>query len=229
MKNIFILIIGCILMSSCSVFNSAPTPTLAPSATNTRTPLPSATATVPSVTFTSTPTLIEIPRTDTALVELSSTQTLESPIIFVTPNTVTPSPKMQGFVSVLISVKEFYKGKKCQPASVYFTAQVSEPARSAHVVLFVRFKSKRSGVTSEWTSIKMDTNGLGTFTHDLTSDEMIGVASFTNPWVEYQLVTTLANGRELGRTDIFSERLSLFECNPALTPQISQTPTVLTP
>lgn len=64
----------------------------------------------------------------------------------------------------------------------------------------------------------MENQGAGTFTHDLTSLEMIGDTSFFNAWVEYQLVTTQSNTRVIGRTDIFSERLTLLECNPTPAP-----------
>lgn len=229
MKKNYIVLVYALLLSSCSVFNSGAAATPAPPLTNTPTQAPSATPTAPTPTFTSTPTLIVIPKTDTPTSDVALTQIVDTPLSLLTPNTPTQSPKMKGFISLLVSEKEFYKGNKCQPASVKFTAQVSEPARSAYVVLFVRFKSKQSGVTSEWTSITMDTKGAGTFSHDLTSDEMIGVASFQNPWVQYQLVTTQSNTREIGRTDIFSERLTLLECKPTPTPEISPTPSVLTP
>jgi hypothetical protein len=230
MKNLIILLLCSIVVAACSVLSPGPTPTLAPTLTNTRTPAPSATATVPTQTFTNTPTLIVAPRTNTPTADTSITQTVATPLVLITPDTVTPSPKMTGFISVLVSEKEFYKGKKCEPSSVNFTAQVSEPGRSAYVVLFLRFKGKRSGVTSVWTSLKMNSKGAGTFSYDLTSDEMIGVASFSsNPWVEYQLVTTESNTHEIGRTDIFSERLSLLDCRPELTPQISATPATSTP
>jgi len=112
---------------------------------------------------------------------------------------------------------------------VKFTAQAIDTVNTAYVVLFVRFKSKQSDVSSGWTSIKMDTIGAGTFVHDLTAEEMKGGVSFQDPWVQYQFVATKANTREIGRTDIFSERLSLLECKPTPTPVLSPTPTVLKP
>jgi len=225
MKYIHILLTGSLLLSSCAVFDGGPTSTALPTSTNTRTPAPSATATVPTPTFTGTPTLIVIPRTATPTPLVVLVQTTDTPVIIPTLATLTPSPKIKGFVSILVSQQEFYRAKKkCLPASVNFTVQVADAARSAYVVLFVRFKSKHTGVTSEWTGLKMDNKGAGTFNHDLTSIEMIGDTSFTNPWVEYQLVTTDSNTREIGRTDIFSERLSLLECNVTPTAEIIATP-----
>jgi hypothetical protein len=229
MKRLYVFLSSTILLLSCSVSGLGVTVTPPPVPTNTHIEIPTATPTIPTPTFTNTPTLIVIPRTETATAEVVSTQELETPLFLFTPNTSTPSPKMKGFISVLVSEKEFYKGNKCQPYSVKFTAQVSDPIRSAYVVLFVRFKSKRSGVTSEWTSIKMDNLGAGTFAHELTSEEMKGLAAFQNAWVQYQLVTTQSNTNELGRTDIFSERLTLLECTSTPTPDLSATPVAITP
>ena len=137
---------------------------------------------------------------------------------------------MTGFIAVNVSEKIFYKSGECLPTVVKFTAQVSDLLSTAHVVLFVRFKSKQSNdISSEWTSIKMDTIGAGTYVHDLTAEEMKGGITFQNPWVQYQFVATKANTREIGRTDIFSERLSLLDCKPTPTPTLSPTPTVLKP
>ena len=85
---------------------------------------------------------------------------------------------MKGFLAVNVSEKEFYKSGVCLPTTVKFTAQVSDIGSTAYVVLFVRFKSRQSDVASEWTSIKMDTIGAGTYVHDLTAEEMKGGVSF---------------------------------------------------
>jgi hypothetical protein len=147
----------------------------------------------------------------------------------ITPDTPTPAIEMTGFVSVNISAYEFYKGTECQPSTVKFVAQVADLARTAFVVLFVRFKSKQTGTTSEWTSIGMSTIGAGTYTYELTSEEMKGVKSFKNAWVQYQLVATDVDAAEIGRTGIFSERLTLFECVLTPTPIPSPEPTILRP
>jgi hypothetical protein len=137
---------------------------------------------------------------------------------------------MPGFISITASNEVFYKGKVCQPGSTKFTAQVSNAASTAFVVLFVRFKSKLTGSTSEWTSITMQSNAVpGSFSHELFPLEMKALDYFENAWVEYQLVSTDANSNELGRTDIFTERLTLSECVPTPTAIESITPTVMVP
>jgi hypothetical protein len=228
MKKIFSHLVLAALSFACSVSSLLATPTPAPTFTNTPTTAPSSTPTIPTSTFTNTPTLVGV-KTRTPTPEFTSTAAFATPVILVTPNTPTPSPQMKGFISVNVSAKEFYKAGECLPTSVKFTAQAIDTVATAHVVLFVRFKSKQSDVTSEWTSIKMETIGAGTFVHDLTAEEMKGGLTFQNPWIQYQFVATQANTRELGRTDIFSERLTLLECRPTPTPTLSPTPTVLKP
>jgi hypothetical protein len=146
----------------------------------------------------------------------------------ITPDTLTPSVVMTGFVTVFTSATEFYK-KGCEPGSVKFTAQVANPIGTNFVVLFVRFKSKQSGNKSEWTSIGMQSLGAGTFSHDLLPDEMKAAESFRNAWVEYQLVATNLDSKEMGHTATFSEKLTLLECVPTATITLEPTATVLKP
>ncbi|MCA2001313.1 MAG: hypothetical protein LDL51_05575 [Chloroflexi bacterium] len=239
MKKIFALLIPVFFFSACAVAgNPLSPPTSVPSSTptNTPTPAPTLTPTVPSPTFTSTPTPIRldtktpVPAADTPT-PLVLTLTMPGVTLLptYTPVALVPQVPIPGFVSVSASDEVFYKGSKCEPSSVKFTAQVSDAANAAFVVLFVRFKSKQSGVTSEWTSITMETNGIGTFTHELFPLEMKAVDGFENAWVQYQLVATDSNSKQIGRTGIFDERLSLLNCVPTPTAAPSATPTVLMP
>lgn len=225
MKKIFNSLILVFLFSACAVAGnplSPPASVPSPALTNTPTPAPTLTPTVPSLTFTSTPTPIRrganTPAADTPTsVPLILTMPGVTLLPTYTPVALVPQVPIPGFVSVSASEEVFYKGSKCQPASVQFKAQASDAANTAFVVLFVRFKSKQSGVTSEWTSITMQTNGIGTFTHELFPLEMKAVDGFENAWVQYQLVATDANAKQIGRTGIFDERLSLLNCAPTPT------------
>jgi len=136
---------------------------------------------------------------------------------------------MVGFVTVFTSKTEFYKAGVCQPTSVKFTAQVSNAAATAFVVLFVRFKSKQTGATSDWTSITIKTIGAGTYVHDLVAEEMKSVDSFNDSWVQYQFVATDSKLHEIGRTDIVSESLSVLQCIPTPTASPLASPTQLVP
>ena len=239
MKKISVLLICAVLLSACSMtldqFLGRPaTSTPAPTFTNTPTDMPTFTPTVPTPTFTVTPTLA-------GQKKKTSTPNASPTLLIFTPLSVTSLPsttpvvlvtqvKMPGFFSISVSDEAFYKGTECLPLSVKFTAQVADPVNVAFVLLFVRFKSKQTGVTSEWTdSIIMQSISVGTFTHDLVPLEMKGRDYFENAWVQYQLVAQDSNSKELGRTDVFSERLTLLECVLTPVPTASVTPTVLVP
>ncbi|GAB1471086.1 hypothetical protein MASR2M66_19640 [Chloroflexota bacterium] len=188
-------------------------PTLEPTQADTSTPQPTETPVLPTATFTSTPTLVGYKTaTPTPLV----TETLTG-LLFI-PNTSLPPVKMEGFISVTASLNEIYKARGCVPSMVRITAQVANPTKAAYVLLFIRFKSLIAERASKWTVIEMTELGAGTYFHDLSSDQMLEDKYFETSWIEYQIVSTIKNGRELGRTDIFAERLKMLECKPGGTP-----------
>jgi hypothetical protein len=235
MKKISILLIFAVLLSACSMtvsqFLGIPsTPTAVPTFTMTNIPTdaPTFTPTVLTPTFTTTPTLVGL-KTKTSTPDFTPTQLAVTMLPSATPISLATQVPMPGFLSISVSDEQFYKGKDCLPTSVKFTVQVADPANTAFVVLFVRFNSKQTGTTSKWTSITMQSIGVGTFAHDLIPSEMKAVDLFENAWVQYQLVATDAHSNQLGKTDIFSEKLTLLECVPTPVPTASITPTVLVP
>jgi hypothetical protein len=238
MRKISFLLFLVSLLSACSmtvdqILGRTPSPT--PIAlTNTTTPAPTFTPTVPSPTFTASPTMIvqtkKTPMPFESATQLILTQPGVTPLPSSTPIALVTPVKMVGFVSVTVSDAEFYKGRNCPPVSTKITAQVIDAANTAFVVLFVRFKSKQTGTTSEWTSIGMQPSGIpGFYTHDLVSTEMKADDVFKNAWVQYQIVATDSNSSQVGRTDIFDERLTLLECVATSTPDPSMSPTATSP
>jgi hypothetical protein len=229
MKRTYLSLVCIFLISACSMSVEEifliPTKTLTPTLTSTITPtnIPTFTATIVTPTFSLTPTLAG-QRTPTLTLEPTLTvKPSETPV----PPTLTSTVAMQGFVTVFTSRADFFKAGICEPTSVKFTAQAANAAGTAFVVLFVRFKSRQTGATSEWTSITMQRLNPGTFVHDLVASEMKGVDSFPNAWVQYQLVATDSKTNEIGRTAIFDERLSVLNCVP--TPTLSAIPATSTP
>jgi hypothetical protein len=217
MKKIYIFFFTSLMTVSCALQMFAPnaTPTPAATSTNTSTPRPTLTPVTPSLTFTSTPTLSGF-RTPTSTQESTQTAIASTftPFAQFTPSTPTEIFNMQGFVFVNISGPQFYKGRLCQPAFVKITAQAGL-SNTAHVLLFARFKSLKSETASEWTSIEMETIGGGTYVHDLYTDEMQEDEIFyQDNWVEYQIVATNSAGTEIGRTDIFKEKVKSLVCVP---------------
>jgi hypothetical protein len=193
----------------------AVTPTPAPTQTDTATPLPTETPVLPTATFTLTPTLVGYKSptpspaaTDTPTITPTSTQ------IVIQPLFILPTVKMEGFVSVTTSLSEIYKAKGCEPSTVRVTAQLSSMTSVEYVLLFVRFKSLKAERASKWTNIPMTHFGGGTYVYDLSSNQMLEDAYFETSWIEYQIVSTNKVGKEIGRTDIFKERLKMLECVP---------------
>jgi hypothetical protein len=222
MKRPLFHLLAALLTLSCSVesllLGPGSTPTPAATATNTLTPIPSATPVTPTLTFTLTPTLSGIKPPSPTLEDTAT------PVVSVTPFDLLPlasataTVQMDGFVSVQLSRDSFYKGKICEPSTIRITAQVVDAKDVKYVLLFVRFKSMRAERAGKWTKIDMQTVSPGTYIHDLSSDQILEDAFFQTAWVEYQLVATLASGREVGRTGIFKEKLAMLECAPTPTP-----------
>ena len=67
------------------------------------------------------------------------------------------------------------------------------------------------------------------FTYTLTPEEIKAVNAYQNPWVQYQFVATTITSKEVGRTGIFEEYLSLIRCVPTETPTLTVTPTAPKP
>lgn len=200
------------------------TATFTPTRVVSATPTASYTPVPPTATFTPTPTLIGGDIPTATLIEFTTTPVLLSE---VTPLTPTAAVSMAGFTAVNLSSSVFYEGGGCEPQFIRFTALAAKPADTAFVVLFVRFKSKTTGNTGDWTSITMNTLGLGTFFYELKPNEIKNKDLFKDPWVEYQLVATGPGGVKLEGTGIFTERITLLRCTP--TPTASPTATALIP
>ncbi len=231
-KKINALLIFLFLLSACSFSapKAKPQPTKKPTQIPSFTPTASITPTLPTPTFTTTPTLVGY-KSPTPTPEDTATPTITNTSVFdsVTPFTTTPIVKMEGFVSIKTSSPIFYRTKECDPASVKFTIQTARSANAGFVVLFARFVSKTSGAKSEWTSITMINEGLDVFTHELFPQEMLALDSYIDPWVEFQFVATSKSSKEVGRTGFFEKQLALSACIPTLTPTPLPTPTVLKP
>jgi hypothetical protein len=217
MRKLLPIVLLSVVVSACTLEQvfMLPEPASTPAAARTDTPAPPPTLTpvLSTPTFTATPTLVGFEASPIAEEE-------ETPAPVVTPLdsiillTPTPTVQMDGFLFIRVSHASFYKGADCQPSSVSFTVQVADPARVRHVLLFVRFRSMTSERTGKWTNLPMTTIGAGTYIHELVSDQVLDEQFFQTAWVEYQLVATTAAAKEVGRTDIFKERLTMTPCAP---------------
>lgn len=220
MRKLILLTLLLVFSLACSLGTFAPqtTSTPAPTQTDTATPLPTPTPVTPTLTFTSTPTLISntaiptVETTSTLFLTPTATQALS------TPYTPMPPVSIEGFISITSSLTEVFKAKGCEPSVVHITAQVVNPTEVSFVLLFSRFKSIKAERTGKWTTVQMVPLGAGTYIFDLSSSLMKDDAYFENAWIEYQVVSTNQAGTELGRTDIFKERLKMVQCIFTATP-----------
>jgi hypothetical protein len=229
-KKINILLLCSFVLTACSFSTQQQVVTAAPTRVLSPTPTASITPTRPTPTFTLTPTLVGYKSpTPTPEDTATLTATVTSAFDSITPSTPTPFVKMDGFTSIKTSSHVFYRGQECSPTSVNFTAVTPNSTNAEFVVLFTRFVSQSTGAKSEWTSITMESDGRGTFTHDLVPQEMKAADSYIDPWVQFQFVATDIKSNEVGRTDIFDKQLSLQACVLTPTPTITITPTVLKP
>lgn len=232
MKKLSFALLALALSAACSFGPFVPVPTLTPEPTLTETPTlpPTSTPVPPTLTFTSTPTLIGL-KTPTFTPEFSSTPeatiTAFATVTLTASNTAPPPVKTEGFISIAISLTEIYKAKGCEPSVVRVTAQVVDSNAAAYVLLFVRFKSMTAERVGKWTKLDMIPLGAGTFIYDLSSDQIKDDAYFETSWIEYQIVSTSKAGSEIGRTDIFKDRLKMLACDPNATP-VTQTPAATT-
>jgi hypothetical protein len=229
MKKFGLMLLTAISLAACSftpeqlLFLPTRTPSPAPTEVLSPTPRPSSTPTAPTPTFTLTPTMIGV-KTPTITDTPTSTQ---PPISQITPATRTPLIQLEGFTKINVSTDKFYISG-CEPHSAVFTAYVGN-LDVGWVFLFVRFKSAVTGSTSEWTNFQMQNISQGIYSYELLAQVMKGYGSFDDPWIQYQLAARDINNKEVGRTQVFDELISLVttavECTPTPTSTSTETAT----
>lgn len=218
MRKLLTLSVIAMLLLACSVSSVLPGAATPVPSTETPTPQPTATQTsnIPP-TFTFTPTLIGAKPTFTP----SNTPVPTDQILFITPSTNTPIPIVptitptsvlegSGFLSFEQSADLFYWGP-CDPHAVSITVQVADVTHVFSVVIFVKFRNRGNGSTTGWNQgFSLDGVGGGTYTIVLDGQEM-GIYNDSS-WVMFQIVATDVNGKEVARTSVFPDYLTLSKC-----------------
>ena len=178
---------------------------------------PTITPTLPTPTFTGTPTLLgsgftatpsetESPTAEPITTELTGTTS-------VSVGTSALTPENAGFSSVKISGNIIRWGG-CEPSSVTFTAQVVDPINETAVLLFYRLKNPSSGeMTKMGGGALMNGNATGTFTYSLTAKNITDYQDFPGAWVQYQLVATNGSLQVMGRTQVYQNSITISPCN----------------
>ena len=209
----FVLVLTLFLQACAGLNPPAPTPTITFTPTITYTPTITPTITI-TPTRTALPTIVHIPTQDPN----QPTPTFIAIPIFIGSVTATPivSPTPTnpglGFVSVDVSEKKIFWGI-CKPNRAKIIAKVKNPDQVYSVVIFVRVKDVLKEDYTPWTNGDvMEKHGDGTFTYDLVGINIEGHNHYKTSWVFFQLVATDDTGEIIGRTQIYTNSLSLSPC-----------------
>jgi hypothetical protein len=218
-STLVLMLLACSVSDVSNIMSPLFTPTALSLATKTVyvTPsdTPTITETLPTPTFTGTPTLMGSGFTATPSETESPTVTpvasaLTGTIPVSAGNSLT-TPDV-GFTSVRISGNILRWGG-CEPSSVTFTAQMVDPTTVASVTLWIRLSNPPSGEATKWEAgAIMKGNNTGTFTYTLTRKNISHYNEYPNAWLQYQIVARDANGNDVGRTRPYLNNITLARC-----------------
>jgi hypothetical protein len=218
------MLLACSISDVSNILTPLATRTPLPIATNTVyvTPsdTPTITATLPTPTFTGTPTLVG--GGFTATPTLTSANLTETPAVTGSPmdTTSTPiigglslvTPPGVGFTSVKIS-GNILKWGGCEPSSVTFTAQVTDPITETAVLLFLGLKDPTTGETTKMgAGAIMNGNSTGIFTYTVTAKNITHYQDFPGAWVQYEMVATNGGLQRLGWTQVYQNSITISPC-----------------
>ncbi|MBI3161855.1 MAG: hypothetical protein HYZ23_05070 [Chloroflexi bacterium] len=197
-----------ILLQACSLGASpAPMPT--------ETPTPTATATITlTPTITASPTIVKIPTWDA----FQPTPTLPTLVFLYSGDTPTPGPSPTatqpafGFKEITVSEHKIFWGS-CKLNNTTITAKVQSPENVYSVVVFVRTKALKKNDSTPWTTGDVMRNHRnGTFSYVLVGSNVEGHNHYREAWVYFQLVATDDAGAVVGRSQIYTDQISLSPC-----------------
>ena len=219
MRKYYLGMVLAILIQACAgsplggLRPSTRTPVLTPTAAATFTPMNTFTPTI-TPTGTSSPTVVHIPTQDpaqptTTYIPLPTFIGKDTIISIFTPTPVAPGP---GFLSVFIGEKVIYWGS-CKPNNVRIVAKVENPEDVYSVVIFVRVRSAFKEDYTPWTTGDVMNNRRdGTFSYTLSANTTRGHNHYKKSWIMFQLVAIDDFGKEIGRTKIYPNEISLSPC-----------------
>ena len=213
MRRLLLILISAILLQACSVLDFLPAPAIPDTPTATFTPTASLT---PTITLTPTRTTTPTPR-NTATLIISDFNT---PVILATEpaiteppiSTLTPSAPIGGFESIDLSLSDIFYGT-CKHNYTKMTIKVEHPEEISKVYIFFRLESgKKPGDTSPWTGSITDNDGGGYFLYTLRANQIPERRNFLKAWVHYQFVAENADGKIVGRSQVYTRNLLLEAC-----------------
>jgi hypothetical protein len=194
MKKIFIVVFTLILaQTACNLPGAFPaqstsTPSLPAVTVSADTPLAPTTTSAPEITQTSTSTPTAIPTASPTLTE-----------------TVTPRAL---FSDIKLSAQVV--SPNCEPKSVRFEVTPADP-KVYSVVLFIRLHYKTAGDRTNWNDGFTMKPMSGKFIYDLKASAISDFNKFKDPvaWVQFQLVVIDTSGTIIGRSEVFTDKLTI--------------------
>jgi hypothetical protein len=182
--------------------------------------------TLPTSTFTGTPTLIYLDPTPSMTAEGISTETL-SPVlvatetlatISVTNQNITGTPPLQTvpknslFTSIAVSGGRILWGV-CEPSFVKVTAHIDDLTKVHIVTIWLRLANKTTGDTTDWGGgAIMNNDGKGNFAYTLTAKSFSHYREYIDAWGQYQLVASDRNLDRIGASAQYLNNLSVAPC-----------------
>jgi hypothetical protein len=223
MKIYHLILLFGVILSGCTYTNlfapkpnvpvQAPPATLtvviSPTSTNTITP------TIPTPTFTGTPTLIYLGRSPT-LISTDSLIGTPGSIFSPTPTStqtalVATVPDNGIFTTIKISADHLFWGS-CEPSSVKIATHIGDLKNVHTVTVWLRLANKKTGDTTEWGGgAIMNDDGQGNYSYTLTAKSFSHYREFIEAWGQYQLV---ASDRSLQRVSASSQYLNSLTVAP---------------
>ncbi len=141
---------------------------------------------------------------------LAATETPVEPTATVTLTatpTVTNTPPPEGLLAGLtVQPKQLVVGN-CGANQVSFTIQVNDPVNIKNVLLFVRLRDVNSGEQTGWnTGFAMNPGTQsGVFSYQVSTANLPEKDRFTSAFLEYQFVSTGADGQVISRSPTFAD------------------------
>jgi hypothetical protein len=219
MRRYYIVMVLAILIQACAglpingLYLSTKAPVSTPTVASTFTPMNTST---PTATRTVVPslTVVHIPTQDPD----QPTATILPLPFFIGKGTITPAYTPTplgpgpGFKSVFVGEKVIFWGS-CKPNTVRIVAKVENPEDVFSVVIFVRVKSAFKEDYTPWTSGDVMNNRRdGSFSYTLSANTTRGHNHYKKSWILFQLVATDDFGKEVGRSKIYTNEISLSPC-----------------
>ena len=221
MKKAVLIAALILFLSGCSytdLLPKAPTPlppasTATPTVYMTPTETPTITPTLPTPTFTLTPTLIYL----NGVPAMTDTQT--PPATLWVLATATPSVEGQSvlvgngpFSTILVPGKQLFWGT-CDPSVLKVTVKVQDGVPAHTVLIFLRLKDTKSNDTTTWGGgAIMDRQGGGVFTYNLTAKSFEHYHDYMQALGQYQFVALDIHLNRIGASSQFLDNLTIAPC-----------------